>query len=239
MNKVDCWKGTISSILFSLHHHIRFLTGLQKIQGLHNSTNKTTNHRFHSNKHPWTAVHNEGRGLWVLYLGWFRRWFQAGGAADLRACYVQFCLGCCLEEPAPALAEQALQTRPLEGLSASNKCECPVVGPRCWMYGQWLRSELEPFHHWSLKKVLSSSLALETWRDVRALCPRCLMYTISSVFKHDHVIDSQIDLLMLIQVFHVLITAKKLIKYVSRAVVRSTNDMNKSTLIRIQTLLLG
>lgn len=37
------------------------------------------------------------------------------------------------------------------------------------------------------------------------------MYTISSVFKHDHVIDSQIDLLMLIQVFHVLITVKKLI----------------------------
>lgn len=65
------------------------------------------------------------------------------------------------------------------------------------------------------------------------------MYTISSVFKHDHVIDSQIDLLMLIQVFHVLITAKKLIKCVSRAVVRSTNDMNKSTLIRIQTLLFG
>lgn len=40
------------------------------------------------------------------------------------------------------------------------------------------------------------------------------MYTISSVFKHDNVIDSQIDLLMLIQVFHVLITVKKLIKYI-------------------------
>lgn len=37
------------------------------------------------------------------------------------------------------------------------------------------------------------------------------MYTISSVFKHDHVIDSPIDLLMLIQVFHVLITLKELI----------------------------
>jgi hypothetical protein len=32
------------------------------------------------------------------------------------------------------------------------------------------------------------------------------MYTISSVFKHDHLIDSQIDLLMLIQVLQVLIT---------------------------------
>lgn len=40
------------------------------------------------------------------------------------------------------------------------------------------------------------------------------MYTISSVFKHDNVIDSQIDLLMLIQVFRVLITVKKLIKYI-------------------------
>lgn len=65
------------------------------------------------------------------------------------------------------------------------------------------------------------------------------MYTISSVFKHDNVIDSQIDLLMLIQVFRVLITVKKLIKYILWAVVRSTNDMNKSTLIRIQTLLFG
>lgn len=37
------------------------------------------------------------------------------------------------------------------------------------------------------------------------------MYTISSVFKHDNVIDSHIDLLMLIQVVHVLITVKKLI----------------------------
>lgn len=53
-----------------------------------------------------------------------------------------------------------------------------------------------------------------------------LMYTISLVFKHDNVIDSQIDLLMLIQVFHVLITAKKLISYILRAVVRSTNDIN-------------
>lgn len=52
------------------------------------------------------------------------------------------------------------------------------------------------------------------------------MYTISSVFKHDNVIDSQIDLLMLIQVFHVLITVKKLILYILWAVVRSTNDMN-------------
>lgn len=45
------------------------------------------------------------------------------------------------------------------------------------------------------------------------------MYTISSVFKHDNVIDSQIDLLMLIQVFRVLITVKKLISYILRAVV--------------------
>lgn len=45
------------------------------------------------------------------------------------------------------------------------------------------------------------------------------MYTISSVFKHDNVIDSQIDLLMLIQVFRVLITVKKLILYILRAVV--------------------
>lgn len=52
------------------------------------------------------------------------------------------------------------------------------------------------------------------------------MYTISSVFKHDNVIDSQIDLLMLIQVFHVLITVKKLIYYILWAVVRSTNDKN-------------
>lgn len=104
------------------------------------------------------------------------------------------------------------------------------------MYRDWLRSELDPFHHWSFKEA---PRALETPHDVRALPQRCLMYTISSVFKHDHVIDSQIDLLMLIQVFHVLITAKKLIKCVSRAVVRSTNDMNKSTLIRIQTLLFG
>lgn len=55
---------------------------------------------------------------------------------------------------------------------------------------------------------------------------RWLMYTISSVFKHDNVIDSQIDLLMLIQVFRVLITAKKLISYILWAVVRSTNDIN-------------
>lgn len=55
---------------------------------------------------------------------------------------------------------------------------------------------------------------------------RCLMYAISSVFKHDNVIDSQIDLLMLIQVFRVLITAKKLISYILWAVVRSTNDIN-------------
>lgn len=55
---------------------------------------------------------------------------------------------------------------------------------------------------------------------------RWLMYTISSVFKHDNVIDSQIDLLMLIQVFRVLITTKKLISYILRAVVRSTNDIN-------------
>lgn len=40
------------------------------------------------------------------------------------------------------------------------------------------------------------------------------MYTISSVFKHDNVIDLQIDLLMLIQVFHVLIKVKKLILYI-------------------------
>lgn len=52
------------------------------------------------------------------------------------------------------------------------------------------------------------------------------MYTISSVFKHDNVIDSQIDLLMLIQVFRVLITAKKLIFYILWAVVWSTNDIN-------------
>lgn len=52
------------------------------------------------------------------------------------------------------------------------------------------------------------------------------MYTISSVFKHDNVIDSQIDLLMLIQVFRVLIMTKKLISYILRAVVRSTNDIN-------------
>lgn len=52
------------------------------------------------------------------------------------------------------------------------------------------------------------------------------MHTISSVFKHDHVIDLQIDLLMLIQVFRVLITAKKLIWYILWAVVGSTNDMN-------------
>lgn len=52
------------------------------------------------------------------------------------------------------------------------------------------------------------------------------MYTISSVFKHDNVIDSQIDLLMLIQVFRVLITAKKLISYILWAVVQSTNDIN-------------
>lgn len=104
------------------------------------------------------------------------------------------------------------------------------------MYRDWWRSELDPFYHWSFQKA---ARALEMPCDVRALRPCSLMYTISSVFKHDHVIDSQIDLLMLIQVFHILITAKKLIKYISRAVVRSTNDMNKSTLIRIQTLLLG
>lgn len=52
------------------------------------------------------------------------------------------------------------------------------------------------------------------------------MYTISSVFKHDNVIDLQIDLLMLIQVFHVLIKVKKLIQYILWAVVWSTNDMN-------------
>lgn len=52
------------------------------------------------------------------------------------------------------------------------------------------------------------------------------MYTISSVFKHDNVIDLQIDLLMLIQVFHVLIKVKKLILYILWAVVWSTNDMN-------------
>lgn len=52
------------------------------------------------------------------------------------------------------------------------------------------------------------------------------MYTISSVFKHDNVIDSQIDLLMLIQVFHVLIKAKKLISYILWDAVWSTNDMD-------------
>lgn len=52
------------------------------------------------------------------------------------------------------------------------------------------------------------------------------MYTISSVFKHNNVIDSQIDLLMLIQVFRVLIKVKKLIPYILWAVVWSTNDMN-------------
>lgn len=52
------------------------------------------------------------------------------------------------------------------------------------------------------------------------------MYTISSVFKHDNVIDSQIDLLMWIEVFRVLITVKKLILCILWAVVRSTNDMN-------------
>lgn len=52
------------------------------------------------------------------------------------------------------------------------------------------------------------------------------MYTISSVFKNDNVIDSQIDLLMLIQVFCKLITLKKFIYYILWAVVWLTNDMN-------------
>ncbi len=78
------------------------------------------------------------------------------------------------------------------------------------MYRDLLRSELNLFHRWSFKDAPVLFLFGKP-NDIWSLLHSLLMYTISSVFKHDNVIDSQIDLLVLIQVFHVLIIVKKLI----------------------------
>lgn len=56
--------------------------------------------------------------------------------------------------------------------------------------------------HWSFS--LGAVLVLVS-NDRWSLLNHQPKYTINSVFKNDNVIDSQIDLLMLIQVFHKLI----------------------------------
>lgn len=85
------------------------------------------------------------------------------------------------------------------------------------------RFQLSLAHH--LRTSLCSLSSAHQMIHDRWRCAT-LMHAISSVFKHDHVIESQIDLLKWIQVFRVLITVKKSIWCILWAVVWSTNDEN-------------